>query len=244
MTPLADDITAVDAATTRCWPRSAAWTDADLDHPSLCEGWTRAHVVAHLARNAEAIARLVDWAVTGEPREMYPGGQDARDAEIEAGAHRGAEEQVADLSSTAAALAQRLPLLARGTATAEVEGRGGFVIASADLPFMRLREVVYHHADLAAGYSFSDVDGDLLARFIEDAVRRLSLSRRAPGLTLRADEGDSWVVGDGAAVVTGIAGRAAELARPPDPRRRGLRGTAPRAAARGLTPLAVSLRAP
>ena len=214
MTPLADDITAVDAATDTLLATVSRLTDADLDHPSLCEGWTRGHVVAHLARNAEAIARLVDWAVTGEPREMYPGGQDARDAEIEAGAHRGAVEQMADLSSTAAALAQRLPRLARGTATAEVEGRGGFVIASADLPFMRLREVVYHHADLAAGYSFSDVDGDLLARFIEDAVRRLSLSRRAPGLTLRADEGGSWVVGDGAAVVTGSrAGLLSWLAR-------------------------------
>ncbi len=55
-TPVADDITAVESATDTLLATVSRLTDADLDHPSLCEGWTRGHVVAHLARNAEAIA--------------------------------------------------------------------------------------------------------------------------------------------------------------------------------------------
>ena len=49
-------------------------TLADVRAPSLCEGWSRAHVLAHVARNAEAIQRLAQWAVDGAPRPMYPGG--------------------------------------------------------------------------------------------------------------------------------------------------------------------------
>ena len=74
--------------------------------------------------------------------------------------------RLADLAQSAEELDARLSRLESGTAVDAVEGRGGFVIASEDLAFMRLREVVYHHVDLAAGYSFEDVDGDLLARFI------------------------------------------------------------------------------
>jgi maleylpyruvate isomerase len=203
MTSVAHDTAAVAAATEDLFDTASRLSDEDLGAPSLCDGWTRGHVLAHLSRNADAISRLVDWAVTGKREEMYPGGQDARDAEIEAGAFRGAGEQLADLRQSAERLADRLPLLEGGTAVEAVEGRGGFVIPSEDLPFMRLREVVYHHVDLAAGYSFEQVSGELLTRFIADAVRRLSMSRRAPDLTLRTSEGEEWTVGEGGVSVTG-----------------------------------------
>jgi len=203
MTTLVQDIAAVRPATENLLATASRLSDEDLGAPSLCEGWTRGHVLAHLSRNADAISRLVGWAVTGERVEMYPGGQAARDAEIEAGAFRGAGEQLADLTQSAEQLDARLSRLESGTAVDAVEGRGGFVIPSEDLPFMRLREVVYHHVDLAAGYSFEDVDGDLLARFISDAVRRLSMSRHAPDLRLSTAEGDEWTLGKGSVTVTG-----------------------------------------
>src|SRR3954447_4566989 len=40
-------------------------TDDDLRKPSRLPGWTRAHVVAHLARNADALINLCTWARTG-----------------------------------------------------------------------------------------------------------------------------------------------------------------------------------
>ena len=35
--------------------------------PSRLPDWTRGHVATHLARNADAIRRLVEWARTGPP---------------------------------------------------------------------------------------------------------------------------------------------------------------------------------
>jgi maleylpyruvate isomerase len=76
-------------------------------------------------------------------------------------------------------------------------------ISSADLAFMRLREVVFHHVDLDAGYSFDDVDGELLTRFISDALRRLRGDADTPGFTVRTAEGDEWATGDGSVTVAG-----------------------------------------
>ncbi|TPG17873.1 maleylpyruvate isomerase family mycothiol-dependent enzyme [Pedococcus bigeumensis] len=185
----------------------------DVRAPSLCEGWSRAHVLSHVARNAEAIQRLAEWALVGEPREMYPGGAAARDAEIEAGALRvgpaSADDQrpagifVDDLTDTAAALGPRLAELTGTLAVDEVEMRGGMKVPPQVLPFLRLRELVYHHVDLDDGFTFADVETELVHRFIDDAVSRLRLGSHPPDLDLQTDEGDRWQVGATAAPVHG-----------------------------------------
>lgn len=170
---------------------------------SLCEGWSRGHVATHVARNAEAIGRLADWAVTGTPQEMYPGGTQGRDRAVEAGAHRGSAELAADLADTAAALQPALEALSGELVAEQVELRGGLRVPATQLPFLRLRELVYHHVDLDAGFGFADVDGQLLCRFVDDAVSRLELGRHPPALQLTSDEGETWTVGDGSTPVTG-----------------------------------------
>ena len=185
----------------------------DVRAPSLCEGWSRAHVLSHVARNAEAIQRLAEWALDGEPREMYPGGAAARDAEIEAGALRvgpaSADDQrpagvfVDDLTDTAAALGPRLAELTGPLAVDEVEMRGGMKVPPDVLPFLRLRELVYHHVDLDDGFTFADVETELVHRFIDDAVARLRLGSHPPDLDLQTDEGDRWQVGGAAVPVRG-----------------------------------------
>jgi maleylpyruvate isomerase len=182
--------------------------------PSLCEGWSRGHVVTHLARNAEAIGRLADWAVSGEPQLMYPGGTKARDADIEAGASRAPAELLEDLTSTAQALTPKLEALRGTLAVDEVELRGGLQVGAPLLPFLRLREVLFHHVDLDAGFTFADVDDDLLRRYVEDAVGRLRRDLSAPGIELHSSQGDRWVVGEPAVRVTGsLAGILLWLAR-------------------------------
>src|SRR5947209_4673969 len=39
--------------------------DDAVGEPSLLPGWTRGHVLAHLARNADALVNLLTWARTG-----------------------------------------------------------------------------------------------------------------------------------------------------------------------------------
>ena len=69
--------------------------------PSLLPGWSRGHVITHLARNADGLGRLLDWGATGVPQAQYPS-QDARDADIESGAGRPAAALLADAREAAA----------------------------------------------------------------------------------------------------------------------------------------------
>jgi maleylpyruvate isomerase len=58
-------------------------TEADLAGPSLLLGWPRRTVVAHVARNADALVNQLTWARTGEESPMYASTQ-ARDTAIAA----------------------------------------------------------------------------------------------------------------------------------------------------------------
>ncbi|HEY5880472.1 MAG TPA: maleylpyruvate isomerase N-terminal domain-containing protein, partial [Nakamurella sp.] len=44
----------------------ASLDDDEVSKPSKCDGWTRAHVITHLARGADAMTNLATWAVTGQ----------------------------------------------------------------------------------------------------------------------------------------------------------------------------------
>ena len=57
-------------------------TDDEFTAPSKCEGWTRAHVVAHLALGADAMGNMITWATTGVETPPYVS-WDARNADIE-----------------------------------------------------------------------------------------------------------------------------------------------------------------
>ena len=145
--------------------------------PSLCEGWTRAHVVTHVARNADALCHLARWATTGVPTPMYAS-PEARDADIAEGARRPAAEQVADLVSSAARFAEIAPSLAGAAEEPQVEVRGGRTVPGRDLPTLRLREVVLHHVDLDLGYTLADADAGFVERTLRRAVATLADARR------------------------------------------------------------------
>lgn len=79
----ADLITDADRALVRTVDRL---DEAAYAEPSLLPGWTRAHVVAHLALNAEGLAGVLHGAHIGEPQPMYasPEGRDSDIAELAA----------------------------------------------------------------------------------------------------------------------------------------------------------------
>jgi maleylpyruvate isomerase len=56
-------------------------TDEEFGGPSLLPGWTRAHVLAHLAGNADAQVNFLTWARTGVETPPYAS-DEARDQEI------------------------------------------------------------------------------------------------------------------------------------------------------------------
>jgi maleylpyruvate isomerase len=175
----------------------------DPRSPSLCEGWTRGHVLSHVARNADGLAALIRSAVEGTGETMYAS-EEARDADIEAGAGRSSAELVEDVEQSAAVLAEHLPRLRPDHAELRLERTPGvFLVKAGRIPFVRLREVAYHHVDLDAGFTFDDIEPELQRRFLDEEVRRLRSSEVVPDLTLRATDGGEWTVGIGTASVTG-----------------------------------------
>ncbi|WP_169743044.1 maleylpyruvate isomerase family mycothiol-dependent enzyme [Knoellia subterranea] len=178
----------------------------DLSAPSLCPGWSRDHVLNHIARNAEALSRLVGAAVDGTGETMYSS-PEGRDADIDAGVGRPAAVVVDEVAATAVPLAEDLRRLGPEHRDIELERTpGGPTFKGGMLPFMRLREVVYHHVDLDTGFGFDDLDGELQTLFIENEIKRQQGGPSPLSATIRSTEGDTWTLGDGATEVTGTRG--------------------------------------
>ncbi len=175
----------------------------DVGAPSRCEGWSRGHVLSHLARNADGIAALVRAAVDGTGETMYAS-PERRDADIDAGAGRERRALAEDVRESAATVNAALSRLRPEHGETRLERVPGVrFIPARHLPFMRLREVVYHHVDLAAGFGFEDVEPELQLVFLEDEIKRLRRCEPAPDVTLSTTEGEEWTVGLGTARVSG-----------------------------------------
>ena len=199
---LADNLALLAHETSLLISTASALDDQTIRVASLCEGWTRAHVLSHVARNADALGNLVGWAVTGIPRAMYDS-PDSRDADIVAGASRGAREILTDLKDSAARFASAASGLAGAPEQSEVEMRGGRVVRGAQLPTLRLMEVVFHHVDLDAGYTFADTDPGFVKRAITIAAERFRTRGQVPSITLHGEDDETWSLGDGAQDVRG-----------------------------------------
>ena len=146
----------LDLATQRLLDTARVITDSDLRAPSLLPGWTRAHVLAHVARNADAMRNLLGGVRTGQDRPGYASAE-AREAGIEQGAGRPARELTDDLADSAMALrtvARQLPGEGWQVPVRMLEEAPPF--PAAELLTRRLVEVELHHCDLGAGYGPAD----------------------------------------------------------------------------------------
>jgi maleylpyruvate isomerase len=199
---LSDNLVLLDHETSLLLRTANGLDDQSIRAPSLCDGWRRAHVLSHLARNADGLGNLVSWAVTGIPVAMYESPH-ARDADIEAGSTRGAQEIFTDLIEAAERFAVAAPALAGPPEHAQVEMRTGRRVLGGQLPTLRLLEVVFHHVDLNAGYTFADADPGFVRRAINNGVRRMKTADQVPAVSLHGDSGDTWSIGAGTQDVTG-----------------------------------------
>jgi maleylpyruvate isomerase len=223
-------LAALKSATRRLLDEIAGLSDAAVRQPSLLPGWSRGHVLTHLARNAEGSTRLLTWARTGVPSYEYESAE-ARAAEIEAGAARPAEVLVEDVRRTAAALedaatgvpSQAWPRVVRYTGGQE---RPADVI----LP-SRLAEVLIHHVDLDHGFTPEDWPGPFVTDMLtllasslgqRDGMAAMRLARRGGGGGIHAIGGpgpaDMTVTGFGPELLAWLLGRSdgRDLGREPD----------------------------
>lgn len=187
----------------------AGLDEAGFTAPSGLPDWSRKHLVAHLAANAEAIGNLVHWAATGVRTPMYSSAEQ-RNADIEAGSRRAGADLAEWFERSATALESAMDDLADAPWQAEVVTAQGRTVPASETPWMRAREVLVHAVDLGIGLGFDDLPSDFLTALCDDIVGKrgaaAGTATAGPALVVEAtDTGSRWeVVGTGEPVqVTG-----------------------------------------
>lgn len=181
------DTAAVQGATDRLLTAVSGLDEPAIAAPSRLPGWSRGHVLAHLARNADALVNLLTWARTGEERRMYAS-DETRDAEIERDAARPGAVHLDDLRSSALHFHTAATALGQDRWDYSVALRDGVTERAEGLPFRRLVEVELHHVDLGIGYTLADLPTAFVRRELDMLTAgKLAGHREVPPLLL--DEG-------------------------------------------------------
>ncbi len=145
----------IDDATQRLLGTARLLTDPDLREPSLLPGWTRGHVLAHLAGNADAMRGLLAGARAGQDRPAYASAE-ARAAGIEQGAQVPAKDLVTALADSAMAFRTVARQLTEEAWAFPVRILDSARFPASQLLTRRLVEVELHHCDLGTGYGPDD----------------------------------------------------------------------------------------
>ncbi|NGZ99848.1 maleylpyruvate isomerase family mycothiol-dependent enzyme [Nocardioides sp. W3-2-3] len=201
--------TPLDAADARLLRTVDGLGDAAFAEDSLCDGWTRAHVTAHLALNAEALTGVLRGIRDGVPTTMYVDSA-ARDGDIDALAAEPPSAIRTRLRAACAAFGE-VAGVADGLGPEVTFERtpGGRVTPAAAVPSMRRSEVEIHHADLGAGYSPADWPPAFALDLLASSAERYD----GPGFHVVAtDEPARWAFGSPDADAVTVSGPAAALA--------------------------------
>ncbi|MEJ6513124.1 MAG: maleylpyruvate isomerase family mycothiol-dependent enzyme [Ilumatobacteraceae bacterium] len=163
-------------------------TDEQCRQPSMLAGWSRGHVLSHLANNAHSHVRMFAAANRGEETEQYEGGKPTRDAQIESWSGLSAHELVGHVRASIYALegawASATPTTWTGFGIKSHAGGGR--VAITDLMLMRWCESEVHLADLDLDYSFDNWDATFV-RFELDRQLMIWNSRKSMGMTVLPD---------------------------------------------------------
>jgi maleylpyruvate isomerase len=151
----------IDQATQRLLDAARVVAEPDLRSPSLLPGWSRAHVIAHLAGGADAMRDLLRGVRSGRDQSGQDrAGRDraayasaaARDAAIESGAARTTAELMTWLADSAMAFRTVTRRLPDDRWQVPVQMLDSAPFPAGELLVKRLVEVELHHCDLGIGY--------------------------------------------------------------------------------------------
>jgi maleylpyruvate isomerase len=180
----------IDQATQRLLDDARIIPEGDLRAPSLLPGWSRARVLAHLARGADAMRNLLIGARSGPDRVAYASAE-ALSADMERTAAMSAGDLTADLADSAMALravARQLPDQA-WQVPVRVPGLAPF--PAAEVLTRRLVEVELHHCDLGTGYAPADWPAAFAAMELTEPMRSQRQDRMGYPLGSAGAEGEA-----------------------------------------------------
>ncbi len=180
-----DQIALVDAATDRLLDTLALLDDSRAREPSRLPGWTRGHLLTHIARSADGMGNLFRWARTGIETPMYAE-PDGRQADIEAGSGRPAADLVEDVATASARWSQQAREVPEDAWSAAIRRRPHLPPEPAgNLLEGRLFEVEFHHVDLGLGYTFAASPDIVVELALRSTQRRFATAGvAAPFVTL------------------------------------------------------------
>jgi maleylpyruvate isomerase len=199
-------ISRIEESVDRVLRSASGLSEQQLGEPSLLPGWSRGHVLTHIARNADGLRNLLIWAQTGTETPQYAS-VEAREQDIEAGADRTGEEFAADIAASAKAFAQLAGELPDEGWHASVRMMSGAVIPASSVLPTRLFEVEVHHVDLGVGYRPADWPDWFVNEELYRISGRLTQDPDAPSAVLNdAQTGRQFFVradGPSALAITG-----------------------------------------
>jgi maleylpyruvate isomerase len=174
--------------------------DAAIRRPSLLPGWSVAHVLAHVARNADSHIRRAEAAARGETVDQYVGGFEGREREITSTAGLGAVDLVRTFREGGRRLEETwrsVPDEAWNVVTRDVGGRER---ALRELPGRRWQELEVHVVDVGLGVTHEAWPDDFvsvwLPRLRAGLGARLPAGARAPSPgTLTERDELAWLYG-------------------------------------------------
>jgi maleylpyruvate isomerase len=184
----------IDQATARLLATADALDAADWRADTVLPDWTRAHVLAHLALNAEGLAEVLDGLRAGVRTPMYASDV-RRDGDIDELAAADPSMVLERLHAGAAAFAvavRRVPAPAWQGSFDRLPG--GPPLPAVVLPAMRHREVQIHHADLGAGFGHRDWPDGFVAALLDTMA--VDHAGSGPFRITAADLGRSWQLGE------------------------------------------------
>jgi len=181
----------------------------DLSAPCALPGWSRAHLVAHMARNADALCNLLSWARTGVATPMYASAE-ARTAGIEESARQAPAALRADMASASARLVAELDGMPAEAWDAIIRTARGREIPASDVPWMRIRESWVHAVDLDAGATFAEIPAAVVRDFLDEVAAGVTKRDDCPAMTVVVGDA-SWQIGPAAGERVTVAGSAADV---------------------------------
>ncbi len=181
-------------------------SDAAWAEPSLLPGWTRAHVVAHLALNAEGFARALKGVLDDEVVPVYPSNE-SRDAEIE----ELAADDISEIRDRYFGATHHFRTLAGALDEDHWTGTilrlpTGPEWPTRSLVPVRRQEVEVHHADLGVAYTHLNWPPDFSRWLLNRTTATHAESPDSADFAIRAfDLDETWEVGASTSEITGSA---------------------------------------
>jgi maleylpyruvate isomerase len=162
-----------------------ALTDDDVRSASALPGWTRAHLLTHVAQAADSRTGILRAAQAGVIGEQYPSEQARADA-IEAGARRPAAVIRADVDRSVGECLTAMRQHPAGLWDAPaIWLRGGRRPVRGAVASLR-SELEYHHVDLASAYAPDDWPAEFVATELRGLTALMDHRADAPSMTLIA----------------------------------------------------------